>query len=155
MIEVLRTCVSHRQDNWDVCLFYFEFAYNNRVNPSTGMSPFILSYAQSPRVSWKFLDTYVVLDEDSPVDASETQKGSGSQISSYLGLDIINNVSETRDSLHRMTDDFRIRNANLAKTHPYKTGDSVFLSTKKVNLRLSCKKLSPAFICLLSPLRLS
>jgi hypothetical protein len=111
----------------------------------------------------------VVLDEASPVDASETQKGSGAQIASYLGLDIINNVSEARDSLHRMTDDFRIRNASLAKPHPYKTGDSVFLSTKKVNLRLTCKKLSPAFIadfvhpisvlhqnrCLLSPLRLS
>jgi hypothetical protein len=129
-----------------VCLFYFEFAYNNRVNPSTGMSPFILSYAQSPRVSWKFLDTYVVLDEDSPVDASEIQKGSGAPFVSYLGLDIINNVCETRDSLHRMTDDFRIRNTSLAKPHPYKVGDSVLLSTKHVNLSLPCKKLSPAFI---------
>jgi transposase InsO family protein len=52
LIEVLRTYVSHRQDNWDECLFYFEFAYNNSVNPSTGLSPFILShiYPVSSRV---------------------------------------------------------------------------------------------------------
>jgi hypothetical protein len=146
LIEALRTYVSHRQDNWDEYLLYFEFAYNNSVNPSTGMSPFILSYAQSPRAPWQFLDTYVALDEASPVDASETQKGSGAQLASYLGLDIINNVREARDSLHRMADDFRIRNASLAKPHPYKAGDSVLLSTKHVNLSLPSKKLSPAFI---------
>ncbi len=37
---------------------------------------FILSFAQSPRAPCQFLDTYVALDEASPVDASETQKGS-------------------------------------------------------------------------------
>jgi hypothetical protein len=146
LIEALRTYVSHRHDNWDECLLYFEFAYNNSVNPSTGMSPFILSYAQSPRAPWQFLDTYVDLDEVVPADASETQKCSGAQLASYLGLDIINNVREARDSLHRMADDFRIRNARLAKPHSYKVGDSVLLSTKHINLSLPCKKLSPAFV---------
>jgi hypothetical protein len=37
---------------------------------------------------------------------------SGAQLASYLGLDIINNVCEVHDSLHRMTDDFRIGNAS-------------------------------------------
>eukprot|EP00001_Collodictyon_triciliatum_P008281 01594_6 len=45
-----------------------------------------------------------------------------------------------------MADDFRIRNARLAKPHSYKVGDSVLLSTKHVNLNLPCKKLSPAFV---------
>jgi transposase InsO family protein len=45
LIEALRTYVSHRHDNWDECLLYFEFVYNNSVNPATDMSPFILSYA--------------------------------------------------------------------------------------------------------------
>jgi hypothetical protein len=110
------------------------------------MSPFILSYAQSPRVPWQFLDTHVPLDELVPVDASEAQQGSGDQLASSLGLDVINNVREARDSLHRMADDFRIRNARLAKSHCYKVGDSVLLSTKHVNLNLPCKKLSPAFV---------
>jgi hypothetical protein len=127
-------------------LLYFEFAYNNSVNPATGMSPFILSYALSPRAPWQFLDTYVPLDELVPADASEAQQGSGAQLASSLGLDVINNVREARDSLHRMADDFRIRNARLAKPHSYKVGDSVLLSTKHVNLNLPCKKLSPAFV---------
>jgi transposase InsO family protein len=117
LLETLRTYVSHRQDNWDECLIYFEFVYSNSVSPSTGMSPFILSYAQSPRAPWQFLDTYVALDEFVSSDASEMDKGSGAHLASYLGLDIINNVCEVRDSLHRMSDDFRIRNARLAKTH--------------------------------------
>jgi hypothetical protein len=54
----------------------------------------------------------VDLDEFVPVDPSEAQKGSGAQLASYLGLDIINNVREARDSLHRMADDFRIGNAS-------------------------------------------
>jgi hypothetical protein len=73
-------------------------------------------------------------------------EGSGAQVASYLGLDIINNMCEPRDSLHRMTDDFRIGNANWAKPYPYKSDDSVLLSTKHVNLNLPCKKLSPAFV---------
>ncbi len=59
------------------------------------MSPFILAYTQSPHEPWQFLDTYVSLDELLPVDASETQKKkgcSGAQLSSYLGLDIINSI---------------------------------------------------------------
>jgi hypothetical protein len=31
-------------------------------------------------------------------------EGSGAQLASYLGLDIINNVREARDSLHRIAD---------------------------------------------------
>jgi len=45
-----------------------------------------------------------------------------------------------------MSDDFRARNARLAKPHSYKIGDSVLLSTKHINLSLPCKKLSPAFV---------
>ncbi len=39
-------------------------------------------------------------------------EGSGAQLATYLGLNIINNVCEARDSLHRMADDFRIGNAS-------------------------------------------
>ena len=45
-----------------------------------------------------------------------------------------------------MADDFRVRNARLAKPHSYKVGDSVLLSTKHLNLSLPCRKLSPAFV---------
>ena len=86
------------------------------------------------------------LDKFVPVDSSETQQGSGAQLDSFLGLDVINNVCETRDSLHHMADDFRIWNARFTKSHSYKVSDSVLLSTKHVNLNLPCQKLSPVFV---------
>ena len=52
------------------------------------MSPFILSYTQSPHTPWQFLDTYVDLDEFVPVDTSESQKGAGAQLVSYLGQEL-------------------------------------------------------------------
>ncbi len=145
LIEALRTYVSHRQDNWDECILFFEFAYNNSGNPSTGHSPFILSYAQSPRAPWQFLDD--MLPDDVPlVDASHPTKLSGTQMASSLGLDIINNVRQARDTLHHMANEFRVRNAYLAKPHSYKVGNAVLLSTKNVQLNLPCKKLSPTYV---------
>jgi hypothetical protein len=83
------------------------------------------------------------------------RKVSGTQLASYLGLDVINNVRETRDSLHRMTDDFRIRNTTLAKPHPYKAGDSVLLSTISSGYQRGVSQLFGAFSTPLNPLRLS
>ncbi len=130
LIEALLTYVSHRQDNWDECILFFEFVYNNSVNPSTGHSPFILSYTQSPRAPWQFLDD-MLPDDVSLGDTSETTKLSDTQLASSLGLDIINNVCEARDAFHHMTNAFRVRNVHLAKPHSYKVGDAVLLSTKK------------------------
>jgi hypothetical protein len=145
LIEVLRTYVSHRQDNWDECILFFEFAYYNSVNPKTGHSPFILSSTQSPRVPWQFLDS--MLPDDVPmVDDSHPTKLSGTQMASSLGLDIINNVCETLDTLHLMSNEFRVRNTHLAKPHSYKVGDTVLLSTENVELNLPCKKFSPTYV---------
>ena len=122
LIEALRTYeTSHRQDNWDECILFFEFAYNNSENPSTGHSPFILSYAQSPRSPWQILDA--MLPDDVPlIDASQPTKLSGTQLASSLGLDIINNVCETLDALHHMTNEFRVRTTTCRNLTLTKSG---------------------------------
>jgi transposase InsO family protein len=38
--EMLRHYISHSQKDWDVLLPVLEFAYNNSVNASIGMTPF-------------------------------------------------------------------------------------------------------------------
>jgi hypothetical protein len=114
----------------------FEFVYHNSVNPITGNSPFILSYAQSPRAPWQFLD--VMLPDDVPlVDVSRPTKLSGTELVSSLGLDIIYNVCEARDALHHMTNEFRVRNTHFTKPHSYKFGDTVLFSTKKCSIEPS------------------
>ena len=88
-----------------------------------------------------------MLPDDVPLgDASQRTKLSGTQLASSLGLDIINNVREARDALHRMANAFRVRNAHLAKPHSYKVGDEVLLSAKNVLLNLPCKKMSPTYV---------
>jgi hypothetical protein len=51
--EVLRAFVHPRQDDWEDHLPLVEFAINNSVSPSTGYTPFFLTYGYDPRV---FLD---------------------------------------------------------------------------------------------------
>ena len=40
----LRTFCNHRQNDWADLLHTAEFAYNNHLHPSTGMSPFVANY---------------------------------------------------------------------------------------------------------------
>jgi transposase InsO family protein len=46
--EYLRHFVSPRQDDWDDHLDLAEFAINDSVNPSTGYTPFYMTYGQNP-----------------------------------------------------------------------------------------------------------
>ncbi|KAG9017981.1 hypothetical protein FRB90_012756 [Tulasnella sp. 427] len=44
----LRIYCNHRQDDWDTCLPFAEFAYNNSVHSSTGQSPFMANKGYNP-----------------------------------------------------------------------------------------------------------
>lgn len=46
--DFLRTFCNHRQDDWDEQLPFAEFAYNNSVHSSTGVSPFMASLGYNP-----------------------------------------------------------------------------------------------------------
>ena len=49
--EYLRHFVSPRQDDWDDHLDLAEFAINNSINPSTGYTPFFMTYGHNPRTA--------------------------------------------------------------------------------------------------------
>ena len=46
--DMLRHYISEQQDNWDDLLACAEFAVNNSVNRSTGLTPFFLNYGAHP-----------------------------------------------------------------------------------------------------------
>lgn len=48
--EMLRSVVGYRQDDWTDHLAAAEFAYNDSVHPSTGLTPFELDLGYHPRV---------------------------------------------------------------------------------------------------------
>jgi hypothetical protein len=48
--KILRSVVGYRQDDWTDHLAAAEFAYNDSVHPSTGLTPFELDLGYHPRV---------------------------------------------------------------------------------------------------------
>ena len=47
--QYLRGYINHHQDNWTEILIMAEFAYNNTVSATTGISPFFALYGQHTR----------------------------------------------------------------------------------------------------------
>src|SRR5258708_16492771 len=45
--------VDHRQSNWSEWLATAEFAYNNSVQASTKVSPFMINYGMNPRMGFE------------------------------------------------------------------------------------------------------
>ena len=141
LIEALRAYVNARHDNWSSHLLYFEFTYNNSVNPATGFSPFILQFAQTPRGPIDLING-AIDDDAADFDASDPKVDAATSLS----LTILNNVTEARDHLHEAARKFRERHAALCKPHHYKEGEQVLLSSKNIRFRDGCQKLSPSFV---------
>ncbi|MCO5591314.1 hypothetical protein L7F22_045295 [Adiantum nelumboides] len=61
--DMLRAYVSDMQTNWDTYLPLLEFAYNNRPNRVTGLSPYEMNYDMSPlaRGSLKLVTSSVLV----------------------------------------------------------------------------------------------
>uniref|UniRef100_A0A0W0G0B4 Integrase catalytic domain-containing protein n=1 Tax=Moniliophthora roreri TaxID=221103 RepID=A0A0W0G0B4_MONRR len=49
--QYLQMYCSYQQDNWDMLLPLAEFAYNNALNASTGVSPFFANKGYHPNIT--------------------------------------------------------------------------------------------------------
>jgi transposase InsO family protein len=47
--QYLRAYTNYQQDNWEELLTMAEFAYNNTVSSTTGLTPFFGNYGQHPK----------------------------------------------------------------------------------------------------------
>ena len=54
-ITILRNFVDQQQSNWDLLLSAAEFATNNAINSSTGISPFFLNLGSHPNMPLSLL----------------------------------------------------------------------------------------------------
>jgi transposase InsO family protein len=116
---MLRGLVNHKQDDWDLYLPAAEFAYNNAVHTSTGVSPFFLNQGFHPRVPASLIGPATPsgpssLDFDSFVSAQQSA------------------LAAARDSLLEA----QVQQAKHAdvhrRPHSYKVGDQVLLSTEHI-----------------------
>lgn len=62
LIAGLRAFVSHQQDDWDKWLGPLEFAHNNMIQDSTGMTPFFCDKARHPLPPATFLNNQNIRD---------------------------------------------------------------------------------------------
>ena len=131
--ENLRTFINAAQDDWDEQLIYYEFAYNNSINPSTGETPFFLNYGQHPT-------TPVGHVYDNPSPAAQ---------------DFIKNLENSLQSAadHIKQNQARAADRNTSKFQEcnFKANDLVLLNTTNYNLKLPSAKLAPRWI---GPLRI-
>ena len=113
---MLRGLVNHKQNDWDLYLPAAEFAYNNAVHSSTGVSPFFLNYGFHPRVPATLLGP--VSSPDTDFDAFIASQQSA--------LDLArDNLLDAQDQQAKYANSRR-------RPHTYKVGDLVLINTENI-----------------------
>jgi hypothetical protein len=131
--ESLRIYVNARQEDWEDCLIFYEFAYNNSVNPSTGQTPFYLNQGRHPNVP-------VSLGVENPSPAAAD-----------FVKDLNNEIDMARDHIKQTQGKTADKNVANFQTIEFKPNDLVLLNTANYNLGLPSDKLAPRW---LGPLRI-
>jgi len=113
---MLRGLVNHKQDDWDLYLPAAEFAYNNAVHSSTGVSPFFLNHGFHPRVPASLLTPAAPASTDFDAFVSSQQSALATARDNLVEAQ--NRQAEHADARRR--------------PHSYKEGDLVLLSTENI-----------------------
>lgn len=127
-IEIfLRAFVNTRQSDWADWIACAEFALNNKINSSTGYSPFFLNYGRHPRRSLM------------PVRATP----SGVPRADTFARQMAALTSECSAALELASSSMkRSYDKHHQPAHVLKTGDLVLLDTNGISTNRPCRKLS-------------
>ena len=119
------------QDDWVKWLPMAEFADNNTISTSAGVSPFFSNKGFNPRISFSPDPTSYTTTRQR-LDAARAEDISKS-IEDILGY-ILKNLEDTRKAIVKQVNKHR-------QEVTYKLGDIVFLSTKYLSTARPSKKL--------------
>ena len=111
--------IDHRQEQWPDWLETAEFAYNNKVNISTKVSPFRANSRRDPRMGFKM-----------------RKKGKNKGAEAFAQR--IKEVQEEAQAVLRKSQEERKKYADRkrSETEEYRIGDWVLLSTKDLKFQL-------------------
>ncbi len=122
--QYLRLFINHRQDDWVDWLAIAQFSYNNRIQSSTGFSPFYLNYGLHPRTPND------VIRETPVVNANE------------FAEKISKMHEETRAALQKASLDMKKYADEYRQQAPdYQVGDKVMLDISNLRTTRPSKKL--------------
>ena len=127
----LRTYCSYLQDDWTKWLPIAEFADNNAVSASTGVSPFYANKGFDPRMSFGPDNT----------DYTSTRQ----RLDAARAGDITDKMQNILDFVRQNLDVAQVQMADRANRHrkdvTFKVGDMVFLNGKNINTERPSRKL--------------
>jgi len=127
MEQYLRSYVNYQQDDWHQWLALAEFATNNHVSETTGVSPFFANYGFDPRLE---------LDNDDPPQGQPDIDAQGliqtmEDIFDHLRVEMARAQQIYAESADRRRD----------PAPAFKEGDLVWLSTRNIRTRRPSNKL--------------
>ena len=127
MEQYLRAYVNYQQDDWVDFLPLAEFAYNNSVHATTGMTPFFANYGRHPRFAATSLPK---AHQESQSPAAELFKKQMDKVTEIL-QDRISKASNYQAGYYNQ------------KHEPvtYAVGDQVYLRTDNIKTKRVCRKL--------------
>lgn len=127
--QFLRCYVADNQHQWSRYLSLAEFAINNRVNTSSGISPFFCNMGFHPRFGSFSLSTSVVPEVNSFAQELCT-----------VWAQVQTNLKKAQETQKVKADRKRSNGVD------FKVGDKVWLSTKNLKMKVPSYKFAPRFI---------
>ena len=133
MEQYLRAFVSHFQDDWVKWLPGAEFAVNNNISESTGVTPFFANYGYHPRMGLEPPEPLTITSQRQrlQIEGADEFANHMEEIQQLLKEEILK-AQATQE-----------RKANMHRTPApdYKVGDLVYISAKDIKTTRPSKKL--------------
>lgn len=122
--QYLRLFIDHRQTDWAEWLACAEFSYNDKVNSSTGHSPFFVNYGRHP---YKGTNPRREVKSQGAVDFAKTMKKIHEEAAAAL--------KQSQETMKRFYD------KKKGSSRDYKIGDKVWLEGNNIRTDRPMKKL--------------
>lgn len=123
----LRVYATERQDNWASLLPLAQYAYNNSIHSTTGISPFFALYGYHPTINFEIEDDLSKKGVPTAEERAKSLHSTREQLEKHW-----QNVVESQSKYYNQ------HHSPMA----YKAGDLVMLSTKNLRVRQPSKKLA-------------
>lgn len=134
--KYLRSYISWAQDDWADWLPVAEFAGNNTISETTGVSPFYANYGFDPRIG---------VEPATPCPPAYSTHQKAEFFKAAEIAERFRNVLDQVSTLSRQAQDRYELNANTKRTDApkYKAGDQVLLDTRNLTTGRPSEKLAP------------